>query len=156
MRIRVVAIGHRLPPWVEAGCDDYAKRMPREWSFELVALKSATRVEGKPAAEVLRAEATLIEAALPADYLRIVLDEHGKAVTTAELAGMPRGWRQDGRSAAFIIGGADGLDPALKEKADQRLALSALTLPHALARLVLVEQLYRAATLLQGHPYHRV
>jgi len=156
MRIRVVAIGHRLPPWVEAGCDEYAKRMPREWSFELVALKSATRVEGKPAAEVMRAEAKLIEAALPPDYLRIVLDEHGKAVTTAELAGMLRGWRQDGRSAAFIIGGADGLDPALKEEADQRLALSALTLPHALARLVLVEQLYRAATLLQGHPYHRV
>jgi 23S rRNA (pseudouridine1915-N3)-methyltransferase len=155
MRIRIVAIGHRLPPWVEAGCDEYAKRMPREWSFELVALKSATRVEGKPAAEVMRAEAKLIEAAIPPDHLRIVLDEHGHAVTTAELAGMLRGWRQDSRSAAFIIGGADGLDPALKEKADQRLALSALTLPHALARLVLVEQLYRAATLLQGHPYHR-
>jgi 23S rRNA (pseudouridine1915-N3)-methyltransferase len=156
MRIRVVAIGHRLPSWVEAGCDEYAKRMPREWSFELVALKSATRVEGKPAAEAMRTEAKLIEAALPADYLRIALDEHGKAVTTAELAGMLRGWRQDGRNAAFIIGGADGLDPALKEHADQRLALSALTLPHALARLVLLEQLYRAATLLQGHPYHRV
>jgi 23S rRNA (pseudouridine1915-N3)-methyltransferase len=155
MRIRLVAIGHRLPSWAEAGCDEYAKRMPREWSFELVVLKSATRVEGKPAAEVMRAEAKLIEAALPPDHLRIVLDEHGKAVTTAELAGMLRSWRQDGRNAAFIIGGADGLDPALKDKADQRLALSALTLPHALARLVLVEQLYRAATLLQGHPYHR-
>ena len=155
MRIRVVAIGHRLPAWVEAGCDEYAKRMPREWSFELVALKSAARVEGKPATDVMRIEAKLIEAALPPDHLRIVLDEHGKAVTTAELAGTLRGWRQDGRNAAFIIGGADGLDPALKEKADQLIALSALTLPHALARLVLVEQLYRAATLLQGHPYHR-
>jgi 23S rRNA (pseudouridine1915-N3)-methyltransferase len=156
VRIRVVAIGHRLPSWVEAGCDEYAKRMPREWSFELVALKSAARTEGKPATDVLRAEAKLIEAALPPDHLRIVLDEHGKAVTTAELAGMLRGWRQDGRNAVFIIGGADGLDRALKDQADQRLALSALTLPHALARLVLVEQLYRAATLLQGHPYHRV
>jgi len=156
MRIRVVAIGHRLPAWVEAGCDEYTKRMPREWNFELVALKSATRAEGKPSADVMRAEAKQIEAALPPDHLRIILDEHGKAVTTAELAGMLRGWRQDGRNAAFIIGGADGLDPTLKDHADQRLALSALTLPHALARLVLVEQLYRAATLLQGHPYHRV
>lgn len=155
MRIRVVAIGQRLPTWVESGCDEYAKRLPREWNFELVTLKSAVRVEGKPAADAMRAEAKSIAAAAPPDHLRIVLDEHGKPMTTAEFAGLLRSWRQESRNAVFIIGGADGLDPALKERADRVLALSALTLPHGLARLLLLEQLYRVATLLQGHPYHR-
>ena len=155
MRIRVVAIGHRMPSWVEAGCDEYVKRLPREWNFELVALKAPSHQEARPAADVMRTEARLIEAAIPADHRRVALDEHGRAATTAELAAMVRAWREDGSNAAFIIGGADGLDPAIKANADRLLALSSLTLPHALARLLLVEQLYRAASLLQGHPYHR-
>ena len=156
MRVRVIAIGQRLPSWMEAGCEEYVKRMPREWSFGLVALKAVTRIEGKPAADAMRAEAKLIEAAIPAGYWRIVADEHGRQVTTAEMAGLLRGWRQEGRDVAWIIGGADGLDRSIKDAANQTIALSALTLPHGLARLLLVEQLYRASSLLQGHPYHRV
>ncbi|MEO7760906.1 MAG: 23S rRNA (pseudouridine(1915)-N(3))-methyltransferase RlmH [Casimicrobiaceae bacterium] len=156
MRVRVIAVGQRLPAWIETGCEEYVKRMPREWNFDLVSLKGVTRVEGKPAAEAMRAEAKQIEAAIPDGFWRIALDERGKQATTAELAGYLRAWRQDGRDVALIIGGADGLDPALKEGAQQVLALSALTLPHGLARLLLVEQLYRASSLLQGHPYHRV
>jgi 23S rRNA (pseudouridine1915-N3)-methyltransferase len=155
MRIRLVAIGHRLPAWVETGCGEYAARLPREWHFELAALRAPARPEGRPVADAMLAEAKLIEASLPSDHYRVVLDERGQPVTTAELAGMLRHWRQDDRSVAFVIGGADGLDPGLKAKADRLLALSALTLPHALARLLLLEQLYRAASLLQGHPYHR-
>ena len=156
MRVRVIAVGQRLPSWIETGCDEYVKRLPREWSFELVPVKSVTRVEAKPAADAMRAEGKLIEAAIPSGYLRVVLDEHGKQVTTAEMAGLLRTWRQDGRDVAWIIGGADGLDRAIKDGANQSIALSALTLPHGLARLLLVEQLYRASSLLQGHPYHRV
>ena len=155
MRIRVIAIGQRLASWTETGCAEYAARMPREWNFELVTLKAPVRVEGKPPADAMRAEAKAIEGSIPAGYWRIALDERGKQVTTAELAGWVRGWRQNGRDVALIIGGADGLDPGVKESANQLLALSALTLPHGLARLLLFEQLYRAASLLQGHPYHR-
>ena len=155
MRIRVIAIGQRLASWVEAGCAEYVTRMPREWNFDLVTLKSAPRVEGKPIADAMRAEARAIEASIPQGFWRIALDERGKQVTTAELAGLLRAWRQDARDVALIIGGADGLDPSVKESANQTLALSALTLPHGLARLLLLEQLYRAASLLQGHPYHR-
>ena len=155
MRIRVIAVGQRLPSWIDTGCEEYIKRMPREWNFELMPLKSVTRVEGKPASEAMRSEAKLIEAAIPPGHWRVALDEHGRQVKTAELAGFLRAWRQDGRDVAFVIGGADGLDPAIKKGADLLLALSALTLPHGLARLLLIEQLYRAASLLQGHPYHR-
>ena len=155
MRIRVIAVGQRLPSWIEAGCEEYAKRMPREWNFELVQLKAVTRLEGKPASEVMRAEAKLIEATIPEGHWRVALDERGKQVTTAELAGHLRAWRNESRDVAFVIGGADGLDPVIKNGANLLLALSALTLPHGLARLLLVEQLYRASSLLQGHPYHR-
>jgi 23S rRNA (pseudouridine1915-N3)-methyltransferase len=156
MRVRVIAVGQRLASWVETGCDEYSRRIPREWNYELVPLKAATRVEGKPASEAMRAEARLIEAAIPHGQWRVALDERGKQLTTAELAGMLRGWRQEGRDVAFIVGGADGLDPGVKSNANMLLGLSALTLPHGLARLLLIEQLYRAVSLIQGHPYHRV
>ena len=155
MRIRVIAVGQRLPSWIETGCEEYAKRMPREWNFELVPLKAAARVEGKPVAEAMLAEAKQIESAIPKGHWRVALDERGSQVTTAELAGHLRAWGREGRDLAFVIGGADGLDPGIKQSANLLLALSALTLPHGLARLLLVEQLYRAASLLQGHPYHR-
>jgi 23S rRNA (pseudouridine1915-N3)-methyltransferase len=131
------------------------KRLPREWGFELVLLKSAARVEGRPVADALRTEARAIDAAVPAGWLRVALDERGRGLSTAELAGALRGWRQDGRDVAFVVGGPDGLDPSVKADAGMLLSLSAMTLPHGLARLVLVEQLYRAASLLSGHPYHR-
>jgi 23S rRNA (pseudouridine1915-N3)-methyltransferase len=156
MRIRLIAVGQRLQPWVEAGCEEYVKRLPREWNFELVALKAANRTEGKPAAAAMQAEAKAIGGAIAAGSRRVVLDERGQQVTTAQLAGRLTRWQQDGRDVALIVGGADGLDPELRKTADETLALSQLTLPHGLARLLLVEQLYRAASVLQGHPYHRV
>jgi len=155
MRIRLVAVGHRQPAWVDSGCDDYIRRLPREWAFELVVQKSAPRAESRPASDAMRAEAKAIDAAIPAGWFRVALDEHGRAMTTAELAGAVRGWRQEARDVAFVVGGPDGLDPSVKMSAGLLLSLSAMTLPHGLARLVLVEQLYRAASLLAGHPYHR-
>jgi 23S rRNA (pseudouridine1915-N3)-methyltransferase len=156
MRIRLIAVGQRLQPWVEAGCDEYVKRLPREWNFEIVALKAAVRTEVKPAAAAMRTEAKAIDGAIAAGTRRVMLDERGEQVTTAQLAGRMTRWQQDGRDIALVIGGADGLTPELRKTADETLALSQLTLPHGLARLLLIEQLYRVASVLQGHPYHRV
>lgn len=155
MHIRLIAVGQRLPAWVEAGCQEYIKRLPREWNFALDALKAAVRPEGKPVAAAIAGEARLISAAIPAGARQVVLDERGRQVTTLQLSQRLTDWQRDGRDVVLIIGGADGLSPALREAADEALALSALTLPHGIARLLLVEQLYRAASLLQGHPYHR-
>jgi 23S rRNA (pseudouridine1915-N3)-methyltransferase len=156
MRIRVIAVGQRLQPWVKAGCEEYVKRLPRDWNFELVAVKAAARSEGKPAAAAMQAEARAIAGAIGGAARRVMLDERGRQVTTAQLAGQLTRWQRDGREVALIIGGADGLDPDFRQSADETLALSHLTLPHGLVRLLLVEQLYRASSVLQGHPYHRV
>jgi 23S rRNA (pseudouridine1915-N3)-methyltransferase len=154
MKLRIIALGHKLPPWANAAFGDYARRMPREFALELVELKSAARDRGKSVAQMLDAEGLRIAAAATGCEL-VALDEHGDAWTTAMLAKNLRTWRDDARSIAFAIGSADGLSPAVKRDATAVVALSALTLPHSLARILLAEQLYRAASLLQGHPYHR-
>ncbi len=153
MKFRVVAVGHRMPDWVDAGFTEYAGRMPREARVELVALKPAAR--GGPVKRVLEMEGERILAALPAGCVKVVLDERGTLVSTMELARRITRWRESGRDVAFIVGGADGLDPAVKQAADWVWSLSQLTLPHGLARVVLAEQLYRAHSLLHNHPYHR-
>ena len=155
MRIRLIAIGQRLQPWVEAGCEEYARRLPREWGFELVTLKAGIRTESTAAGTAMRAEGKAIAGAIAAGVRRVILDERGQQVTTVQFAERLTRWQHDGRDVALIIGGADGLDPDLKGSADESLALSRLTLPHGLARVLLIEQLYRAASMLQGHPYHR-
>ena len=152
MKLRIVALGHRMPAWVDAGYADYAQRLPREYGLDLVALKPASR--GMPTARVLADERRRIEAAC-AGYAIVALDERGAAWTTRSLAARLSGWRDDGTDIAFVIGSADGLDPALKSHAAARVQLSAMTLPHGLVRVLLVEQIYRAASLLAGHPYHR-
>jgi 23S rRNA (pseudouridine1915-N3)-methyltransferase len=154
MKLRVVALGHRMPDWVVAGWDDYARRMPREYGLELVELKPEPRDRGTPVARLLAAESARIDAAAKDAYV-VALDEHGAAWTTRALADALARWRGAARDVAFVIGSADGLDPAFKQRADARIALSALTLPHGLVRVLLAEQLYRAASLLSGHPYHR-
>ena len=154
----VVAVGTRLPDWMNAGFAEYAKRMPRELPLELVEIRPEPRTTGKPAEALMSAEAKRIEAALPARCRRIVLDERGDAPDTRALAARLAQWQmgQDGSAdVAFLIGGPDGLDPALKAGAHERLRLSSLTLPHGLARVVLAEALYRAHSLQKGHPYHR-
>lgn len=150
-----MAVGTRLPDWMEAGVAEYARRMPRELPMDLVEVKAEPRTGGKPPAAMMAAEAVRIRAALPARCRRIALDERGRDLTTRDLAGRIEAWMQGGDDVAFLIGGPDGLDPGLKAEADETLRLSALTLPHGLARVVLAEGLYRAASLLKGHPYHR-
>lgn len=153
MKFLVVAVGHRMPAWVDAGFAEYAGRMPRDARVELVALKPAPR--SGAATRERDAEGERILAALPADCVRVVLDERGTLINTAELARRIEHWRQGGRDVAFIIGGADGLAESVKQKADLVWSLSPLTLPHGLARVVLAEQLYRAVSILHNHPYHR-
>jgi 23S rRNA (pseudouridine1915-N3)-methyltransferase len=156
VKLSVLAVGHRMPAWVTAGFEEYARRMPREMPLRLKELKPAQR--SSAAGDVMRwlqTEAGHINAAVPAGVLRVVLDEHGRTFPTRVLAEHLEHWRGDGRDVAFIIGGADGLAPEIKKGAGLLWSLSPLTLPHALVRVVLAEQLYRAASMLAGHPYHR-
>lgn len=155
MRLVVVAIGQRQPAWADAAWDDFAKRLPPEMRLELKSLKAEPRTGGKPLGALKAAEAQRIHAALPKGARRVVLDERGERVTTAQLARRLAFWKGDGRDVAFVIGGPDGLDEAVVAGADETLRLSDLTLPHALARVLLAEALYRAWSLDAGHPYHR-
>jgi 23S rRNA (pseudouridine1915-N3)-methyltransferase len=155
MKLLVVAVGQRQPAWADTAWDDFAKRFPPELRLELKALKAEPRNAGKTAAQCMAAEAQRFEAALPKGVRRVVLDEHGTRQTSAQLAERLRFWLGDGRDLAFLVGGPDGLDPAVKAGADETLRLSDLTLPHAFARVLLAEALYRAWSLTAGHPYHR-
>lgn len=155
MKLIIVSVGHKVPEWITAGFNEYAKRMPREARIELLEIRPEPRSTGKTVAQIMEAEAQRILAALPQNCLRIALDERGTQPTTRQLAAQMQDWMHAGRDVAFIIGGADGLHDSVKQAAQQLLALSALTLPHAFVRLLLAEQLYRAHSLLHNHPYHR-
>ncbi len=159
MKLRVVTVGHKPPDWVAAGFEEYARRMPRSARIDLTEIKAAPRSRQTPSdasvARVLAEEKSRILAAIPSGCVKIALDERGKQLSTAELARRLDGWMQGGHDVAFVIGSADGLDRDLKAGADLLLSLSALTLPHALVRVLLAEQLYRAVSLIQNHPYHR-
>jgi len=154
MKLLVVAVGQRQPAWADSAWADFAKRFPREMRLELKAVKTEPR-GGHGIAQCMAIEAQRIEAAITKGARRIVLDERGTPSDTSHLAERLRSWRSDGCDVALLIGGPDGLDPVLKAGADETLRLSDLTLPHALVRVLLAEALYRAWTLLQGHPYHR-
>jgi 23S rRNA (pseudouridine1915-N3)-methyltransferase len=154
LKLRIVALGHRMPGWVVAGYDDYARRLPREFALELIELKPAPRERGRSVQKLLAAEASRIGAAC-AGYRSVALDERGAAWTTREFADRLRQWRDEGDGIAFVIGSADGLSADVKAQAGAVVALSAMTLPHGLVRVLLAEQIYRAASLLAGHPYHR-
>lgn len=159
MKLHVITVGHKPPDWVAAGFEEYARRMPRSARIDLAEIKPAPRSRQPPSeasvARVLAEEKSRILAAIPSGCVKIALDERGKQLSTAELARRLDGWMQGGRDVAFVIGSADGLDRELKTGADLLLSLSALTLPHALVRVVLAEQLYRAVSLIRNHPYHR-
>ena len=155
MKLWLVAVGQRQPPWADAAYDDFAKRFPAECRLELKAVKAEPRTGSKAALALMAAEAARIEAAIPKGARRVVLDERGERRTTAQLAERLRFWLGDGRDVALVVGGPDGLDPALKASADETLRLSDLTLPHAFARVLLAEALYRAWSVTAGHPYHR-
>ncbi len=155
MKLLVVAVGQRQPAWADTAWDDFAKRFPPELRLELKALKAEPRSTGKTAAQCMAAEAQRFEAALPKGVRRVVLDEHGSRRSSAQLAERLQFWRGDGRDVALLVGGPDGLDASIKTSADETLRLSDLTLPHAFARVLLAEALYRAWSLGAGHPYHR-
>jgi 23S rRNA (pseudouridine1915-N3)-methyltransferase len=159
LKLHILAVGHKPPAWVVAGFEDFARRMPREARIELTEIKPAPRGRqarsARATAQILAAEKARFLAAIPPGCVRIALDERGKAISTTDLARRLAAWMQGGRDVAFMIGSADGLDQELKIKADLQLSLSAMTLPHAMVRVVLAEQLYRAASMIQNHPYHR-
>ncbi len=144
-----------MPGWVNEAFDEYTKRMPRGLPVELIEIRPEPRSAGKSIAQLFAAEAERIERAAPRGCMRVALDERGREFSTAQLARWLDAQRQDGRDTAFLLGGADGLAPAVKGGADLLLRLSAMTLPHGLARVLLAEQLYRASSILHNHPYHR-
>ena len=157
MRLTIVAVGQKVPDWAQTAYDDYAKRFPPELKVELKAVKTEPRAS-KTLDTLLAAERTRIEAAISAMVRAthiVALDERGTAVTTVALAERLKAWQLSGDDVAIVIGGPDGLDAGFKKSAHERLRLSDLTLPHALVRVLLIEQLYRAWSITINHPYHR-
>ena len=155
MKLWLVSVGLRQPAWADAAVADYARRFGPDLRLELKAVKAEPRSAARTSAQMKAAEAQRIDAAIPRGAHRVVLDEEGERRTTLQLAQRLRAWQADGRDVALIVGGPDGLDAALKATAGETLRLSDLTLPHALARVLLAEALYRAASLNAGHPYHK-
>ena len=157
MKVCIIAIGQKIPAWAQTAFDDYAKRMPPEWKFECKALKAEPR--GSTSVEKIKqAEAERILQAIASmgkDTCVVVLDERGKGQTTQQLAQFMADCQGQGSSVAFIIGGADGLDASIKAAASRQIRISDMTLPHAMVRVLLTEQIYRAWSLSVGHPYHR-
>ena len=154
MRLVLVAVGQRLPAWAQSAYAEFEKRFPAEMRLELRAVKAEPRSH-KSVDQMMAAEALRIEAVIPKGVRRVVLDERGARVSTRQLADRLLAWQGDGRDVALLMGGPDGLDPSLQRTADETLRLSELTLPHALARVLLAEALYRAWSLTVNHPYHR-
>jgi len=155
MRLVIVAVGQRQPAWAREAFEEFAKRMPAESRLELIEVKAEPRDSGRTPTQLMAAEGVRLLAAAPKRVHRVALDERGTRRTTAELAERLRVWRDNGRDVVLWIGGPDGLDPTLRSSADETLRLSDLTLPHAMARVLLAEALYRAWSVLAGHPYHR-
>ncbi len=156
MKIAIVAVGNRMPSWVNEGYREYAKRMPPEAQIELVEVKPEKRSKGEAAEGILATEAKRIEAQLRKYRPVIVLDERGELWDTKRITTLLQDAMANAMNPAFVIGSADGLDDSIKQQAAHRVALSKMTLPHGLVRVMLAEQLYRGWSILQGHPYHRV
>ncbi len=154
MKITIVAVGLRQPAWADVAIEDYLSRFPKDWNVTVKAVKPELRA-GQSTSRIMQTEAERILAAIPTGSLVIAMDERGKDFTTVDFAKKISAWRDAGESLAFVIGGADGLDPALKSQARAMMRLSSMTLPHAMARVLLVEQIYRAFSILNNHPYHR-
>ena len=155
MRIHLLCVGRRMPGWVEQGYREYAKRLPPECGLHLTEIEPGHRGKGASPETARRDEGERMLAALPKGVQVIALDERGRAWTTEELAATLAGWMADGRDLALLVGGPEGLADACRERADRLWSLSPLTFPHPLVRVVLAEQLYRAWSILKGHPYHR-
>jgi 23S rRNA (pseudouridine1915-N3)-methyltransferase len=155
VRVTILSVCHKMPAWIQDGFQEYTRRMPPEIRVELVELKPEERGAGRSVDKARALEGERLLGALPVASTLLALDERGKSVTTQGLSVMLAEWMRDGTHPVFAIGGADGLSDAVKSRADKLVSLSALTLPHGLARVVLAEQLYRAWSILARHPYHR-
>lgn len=156
MQLIIAAVGHKMPAWIESGFTEYSKRMPNDCRIVLKEIKPVERSGSKTAETVMLLERSKIEAAIPKQTRIVALDEHGKDLTTMQLAQLLTEWQQGGGDTCFVIGGADGLDPEFKARAQLKIRISSLTLPHGMVRVLLAEQLYRAWSISQNHPYHRV
>ena len=154
MRITVVAVGLRQPAWADEAVRDYLARFPRDFTVTVREVKAEVR-SAQRAARLMAAEAERIEKAIPAGDIVVALDEHGRDLTTMDFARRIESWQNEGAGVTFIIGGADGLDPRIKSSARLMMRISSMTLPHAFARVLLCEQIYRAWSILHNHPYHR-
>lgn len=154
MRITVVAVGLRQPEWADAAVKDYLGRFPKDFSVSVKEVKAEPRA-GQPAKRLMELEAERIRKAIPSGDIVVAMDEHGRDFTTMDFAKKFEGWKNEGCGVTFLIGGADGLDAELKKSARMMLRLSSMTLPHAFARVMLVEQIYRVWSILNSHPYHR-
>ena len=155
MQLVIAAVGHKIPAWIDTGFQEYAKRMPPDCRIQLKEIKPVDRSGSRTAETVMAQERSRIEAVLPKGARIIALDERGRDWTTMQLSQQLQQWQQDGRDVAFVIGGADGLDPGFKAGADTLIRISSMTLPHGMVRVLLAEQLYRAWSITQNHPYHR-
>ena len=155
MKIQIIAVGQKMPNWVDTAYHEYAKRLPRQQSVTLSCIATSARHSGQSVTRNQQQEAEKITKKIkPGSYL-IALDEKGKQWTTSEWADQYRKWKQHTPDINFVIGGPDGIEPALLKQANQTIALGRMTLPHGLARVVLIEQIYRAWSVVEGHPYHR-
>ena len=154
MKLLIIAVGQRVPDWAQTAWDDYAKRFPAELKVELKAIKTEPR-GSKTYEQLVAAERTRIEAAIPKGTRVVALDERGTHLSTVALAQKLKAWQLESDDVALVIGGPDGLDPEFRAQAHERIRLSDLTLPHAMVRVLLVEQLYRAWSINANHPYHR-
>ncbi|WP_107804360.1 23S rRNA (pseudouridine(1915)-N(3))-methyltransferase RlmH [Nitrosomonas oligotropha] len=155
MKFFILAVGNKMPDWVEAGYAEYTKRLSHEINVNLIEIKPEKRVGGKPVEQLLQAEAQRIRSVLPPNCHIVVLDERGQQWTTVQFADVINTWMIEGEAIAFLIGGADGLHGDIKRTAHELMAISKLTLPHGLVRVLLAEQIYRAVSINKNHPYHR-
>lgn len=155
MKLSIIAVGARMPDWVDTAWADYAKRLPPEWSVTLRDVKPEPRTTGRTAAQMMAAEARRIEAAIPSQAIRVALDERGRDLNSHQFATLLGQWHEDGQPIALLVGGPDGLDAALKASCQSCIRISSMTMPHPLVRVVLIEQIYRAWSILSSHPYHR-
>ncbi|MDH5481041.1 MAG: 23S rRNA (pseudouridine(1915)-N(3))-methyltransferase RlmH [Nitrosomonas sp.] len=156
MKIHILAVGNKMPDWVNTGYEEYIKRLPQEFRVKLIEIKPEKRTSGQQTSQLLSAEDQRIRAAIPTGSRLVVLDEQGQQWTTVRFASVVTDWMREGDNVAFVIGSADGLHADIKASANEQLALSKLTMPHGLARVLLAEQLYRVTSVIKGHPYHRV
>ncbi|MDT8452537.1 MAG: 23S rRNA (pseudouridine(1915)-N(3))-methyltransferase RlmH [Gammaproteobacteria bacterium] len=155
MHIHLVAAGHKMPAWVDLACADFLKRLPPELKLTQLLIPTIKRGKNADIQRIVRDESRLLLAAVPANSQIVALDVRGKRITTEKLSGILDNWMQQGQDIALIIGGPDGVSEELLQKAVLKISLSDLTFPHPLVRVIVVEQLYRAWSILNNHPYHR-